>query len=273
MGFWVLLCACALSFAFIQALGIWLLVGVGCLFIAIELCFPDLVLPPRRHWYVRALAINLVQVAISRVGAATWEVTAQRWVLLDSLSSAPWCTPMVGGALCYLAVTFVFYWWHRWRHESELLWVLFHQLHHSPARLEALTSFYKAPLEIFVDSLLVAFIHYSLLGLGEEAMIYTSAFSVYGELLYHMNIRTPVALGYFFQRPEMHRIHHLRDSQYLSKNYSDLPLWDIVFGVSGCDFEGWRTSALVRCPPPPTHTHTYPSRPPAPPRLPSATDI
>jgi hypothetical protein len=34
-----------------------------------------------------------------------------------------------------------------------------------------------------------------------------------GEFVYHMNIRTPEWLGYFIQRPESHRVHHLRDSQ------------------------------------------------------------
>lgn len=112
-----------------------------------------------------------------------------------------------------LLVTFVFYWWHRWRHESEFLWVAFHQVHHSPARLEAITSFYKSPLEIVADSMIVALIHYTVLGLGESHYLYTAAYSVYGEFLYHMNVRTPVWLGYFVQRPEAHRVHHLRDSQ------------------------------------------------------------
>ena len=36
----------------------------------------------------------------------------------------------------YLAITFVYYWWHRARHQSDVLWRVLHQLHHSPARLE-----------------------------------------------------------------------------------------------------------------------------------------
>jgi sterol desaturase/sphingolipid hydroxylase (fatty acid hydroxylase superfamily) len=232
-GFWTLLVLCLLSFGFIQRLGMYLLLCVGAVFMVVERIFPDLVLPQRRFWFARAVTINIVQVLISQLGTITWEVDARarRWELFDALSDQPWCTPLVGGFLSYFANTFIFYWWHRWRHESEFLWVWLHQVHHSPARLEALTSFYKAPLEIFADSVLIAVVHYSVLGLPETHMIYASAFSVYGELLYHMNIRTPVWLGYVFQRPESHRIHHLRDSQALSKNYSDLPLWDILFGT------------------------------------------
>ena len=43
----------------------------------------------------------------------------------------------------------------------------------------------------------------------------------------HVNIRTPQWLGYIVQRPESHSLHHGRGiHQY---NYSDLPLFDIVF--------------------------------------------
>src|SRR6185436_19364061 len=45
----------------------------------------------------------------------------------------------------------------------------------------------------------------------------------------HINVRTPQWLGYFVQRPESHSLHHGRGiHQY---NYSDLPLFDILFGT------------------------------------------
>ena len=49
------------------------------------------------------------------------------------------------------------------------------------------------------------------------------------ELFYHWNVRTPHWLGYLFQRPEMHRRHHERN--WHRSNYSDLPLWDWLFGT------------------------------------------
>ena len=49
------------------------------------------------------------------------------------------------------------------------------------------------------------------------------------ELCYHVNIATPRVLGLFFQRPEMHRIHHQRSRH--RYNYSDLPIWDLLFGT------------------------------------------
>src|SRR5687768_3945278 len=44
-----------------------------------------------------------------------------------------------GVALGYVAVTFVFYFWHRARHEQRWLWRFVHQFHHSPQRIEVIT--------------------------------------------------------------------------------------------------------------------------------------
>ncbi len=45
----------------------------------------------------------------------------------------------------------------------------------------------------------------------------------------HANIRTPRWLGYLIQRPESHALHHGRGIH--RYNYSDLPLWDMIFGT------------------------------------------
>jgi sterol desaturase/sphingolipid hydroxylase (fatty acid hydroxylase superfamily) len=49
------------------------------------------------------------------------------------------------------------------------------------------------------------------------------------ELFYHWNVSTPHWLGYIFQRPESHCIHHQEGLH--SYNYADLPLWDMLFGT------------------------------------------
>jgi sterol desaturase/sphingolipid hydroxylase (fatty acid hydroxylase superfamily) len=42
-------------------------------------------------------------------------------------------------------------------------------------------------------------------------------------------VRTPQWIGYLFQRPESHCIHHQRGLH--RYNYSDFPFWDILFGT------------------------------------------
>ena len=45
----------------------------------------------------------------------------------------------------------------------------FHQVHHSPQRIEIITSFYKHPFEILANSVLSSAILYLLVGVGPEA--------------------------------------------------------------------------------------------------------
>ncbi|NJM34973.1 MAG: hypothetical protein HC850_10040, partial [Rhodomicrobium sp.] len=44
--------------------------------------------------------------------------------------------PVLEGFIGWFVGTFFFYWWHRIRHMNGW-WQLFHQVHHSPARIEA----------------------------------------------------------------------------------------------------------------------------------------
>jgi sterol desaturase/sphingolipid hydroxylase (fatty acid hydroxylase superfamily) len=54
-------------------------------------------------------------------------------------------------------------------------------------------------------------------------------FTALGEFFYHTSIRTPRCVGFFFQRPEMHRIHH--QYQRHKNNYGDITWWDMLFGT------------------------------------------
>ena len=72
-----------------------------------------------------------------------------------------------------------------------------------------------------------------------------------GEFFYHTNVKTPHWVGYFFQRPEMHRIHHEYERH--QNNYGDITWWDMLFGtyqnpdefVSRCGFDAIREEQLV----------------------------
>jgi sterol desaturase/sphingolipid hydroxylase (fatty acid hydroxylase superfamily) len=66
--------------------------------------------------------------------------------------------------VCWFVGTFFFY-WHR--AALVLFWRVFHQIHHSACRIETLTSFYKHPLEIAVNSVLRSIVF--VLGASVEA--------------------------------------------------------------------------------------------------------
>jgi len=218
---------------FVPALAIaadyWTLLTVFAVFVgcfALERLQPGWTLPRVRTWPLRVLAVNAVQLAVVVLAGFTWE----RWlggasVLHLGEAIGPWA-----GALgAYFIATFVFYWWHRWRHESDLLWRLFHQIHHSPQRLEVVTSFYKHPGEMIFNSVLGSVLAYSLLGLSLEGGAVYTLLTALGEFFYHTNVRTPRWVGYVFQRPEMHRIHHQYGHH--RNNYGDIVWWDMLFGT------------------------------------------
>jgi len=72
-------------------------------------------------------------------------------------------------------------------------------------------------------------VFFPLLGLSPEAGAIVSAFLAFNAAFQHANIRTPRWLGYLVQRPESHGVHHGRGIH--RYNYSDLPLWDMLFGT------------------------------------------
>src|SRR5207253_359635 len=117
--------------------------GIAVAMIAVELLAPGRRWPQAPGWIARALLLNVVQAGTVFLTGATWD----RWfpqLRLWDLSALGIATGAVVG---YLVITFVYYWWHRARHEIPFLWRWFHQVHHSPQRIEVITSFYKHPLE------------------------------------------------------------------------------------------------------------------------------
>jgi sterol desaturase/sphingolipid hydroxylase (fatty acid hydroxylase superfamily) len=203
-----------------------LLIAIAALMILIERFWPGQALPTVKGWWVRIALVNLVQLGIVIVAGLTWD----RWLASFSLLHLSDRMGDVPSALvAYFISTFVYYWWHRVRHESSFFWKLCHQLHHSPRRIELLASFYKHPVEIFLNSVISAALVYTLLGCSVKAAAIYTAITAVAEYFYHWNIRTPRWIGTLIQRPESHRVHH--QYQHHTQNYADLPLWDWMFGT------------------------------------------
>jgi sterol desaturase/sphingolipid hydroxylase (fatty acid hydroxylase superfamily) len=68
-----------------------------------------------------------------------------------------------------------------------------------------------------------------LLGLSPAAGAVYTLCTALGEFFYHTSVRTPRWVGFFFQRPEMHRIHHQYERH--KNNYGDIVWWDMLFGT------------------------------------------
>lgn len=203
------------------------LIGVlAAAFFLLERILPGRELPESGAWYLRTAFLNACQLGITIVAGLSWNRWLQGFSVLHMSSHL---TVVLQGFLAWFVGTFVFYWWHRFRHENNFLWRVFHQVHHSPARIEMLTAFYKHPLEIAADSILSSAILFSLLGASLQAAAWYNVFAVLGEFFYHSNLKTPSWFGWFLQRPEHHSIHHQLGVH--GYNYGDITWWDRIFGT------------------------------------------
>ena len=80
-----------------------------------------------------------------------------------------------------------------------------------------------------VNSLISGFIVYPILGCSTLGTFWYNFFAATGEYFYHANLRSPSWLRFLIQTPELHSVHHQLDVH--AHNYSDIPLWDRLFGT------------------------------------------
>ncbi|MFL9837732.1 hypothetical protein ABS768_09505 [Flavobacterium sp. ST-75] len=86
-------------------------------------------LPQVPTWSIRVLGVNFIQLGVVLLAGISWE----KWLSSSSLFClSDYVSPVWGGIIAYFIATFIFYWWHRWRHHIDFLWTHFHQIHHSP---------------------------------------------------------------------------------------------------------------------------------------------
>jgi sterol desaturase/sphingolipid hydroxylase (fatty acid hydroxylase superfamily) len=201
------------------------IVCIGAAMMTLEAWRPARRLPRVRRFWPRALLLNGLQAGVVVLAGFTWGDWL-RGASLVELSGWPLPAAVLAG---YLVSSFIYYFWHRARHEVPVLWRCFHQLHHSPSRIQLAMSFFKHPSEFVANSLLSTLIAYPLLGLSPSQAGLLTGVTAIAEFFYHWNVRTPRWVGWFIQRPEMHRIHHQRDRH--GCNFADLPVIDMLFGT------------------------------------------
>ena len=178
-----------------------------------------------RRWMLLATGLGLGTAAVTLGGGYVFAGVISRHALFRAGAYLP---DVLVGVASFVLTSFIFYWWHRATHASDWLWRVFHQLHHSAKRVEALTAFYAHPMDSAAAILISGFSSYVMLGAtpfaAACALLLTGAF----DLFLHSDLRTPTWLGFFVQRPEMHTVHHAEGHH--AQNYG-LPLWDLIFGT------------------------------------------
>lgn len=195
-------------------------------FLVTEKLWPAREFPPRRGWQWLGIAflalIGTISTVVPLLLPGEW-LAAHRWV-----DGAP--LGVAGGTLVgYVVMEGVIYAWHRTAHNVGFLWRGFHQLHHSPRRVDIPGSVLFHPLEMVVQTSLQVFVTVIALGLEPLAAALVGYLVAFNGFFQHWNVRTPHWLGYVIQRPESHCVHHRLGFHYY--NYSDFPPWDMLFGT------------------------------------------
>lgn len=198
------------------------------------------------YWYTRAILLNLLILPVVILGAVTWDTLFQTQSIFSIKKSLP---EPVQGLLIYLLFHFLFYWWHRFKHQNDFLWRIFHQVHHSIQRIEVLSSNYLHPLDVASGLTLGSFVAYFVLGASLEGMAWFTFYLGSMGYFLHSNIKVPRWLGYIIQTPQMHRRHHEYGKH--DSNYCDIVWFDMMFGtyenpVEACERCGFDTNKEIR---------------------------
>jgi sterol desaturase/sphingolipid hydroxylase (fatty acid hydroxylase superfamily) len=207
----------------------WINLSVAALFpamLVIELIWPARRFPRVPYWHWLGIGLFFV---IGIWNAVLIELIPSEWLAthrLFNLSQLGFLPSIVIGQM---VITLATYTWHRATHEINFLWRGFHQLHHAPQHLNIYAANVIHPTDIAVYIVLTLVIALFVLGVDPLAAVILANLGAFNAFFQHWNVRTPQWLGYILQRPESHCIHHERGLH--RYNYSDLPLWDIVFGT------------------------------------------
>jgi sterol desaturase/sphingolipid hydroxylase (fatty acid hydroxylase superfamily) len=190
---------------------------------------------PNRRWArrVKKLAGNSVVAAVAAgglVAASTWaaQTSAQKLFkkrVLPDLGNGPLA---LGAAI--LGWDFIYYWNHRFMHETRFMWAI-HVVHHSSEKYNlstALRQTWADSLGLFVPYGLL-----SLLGIRPEVIETSRQINLIYQYWIHTDaIRTIGPLEEVLNTASHHRVHHGVNKQYLDKNHgSILILWDRLFGT------------------------------------------
>lgn len=173
----------------------------------------------------QALAVVL-KVGVIAVYAWIWQWSVARGWLPWTLSERdPWL--WVGA---FLAVDFLYYWWHRLSHEVNVLWAV-HVVHHQSEDYNLAVALRQSLMSSVTS--LPFYAPLALLGLPPFVFAATWALNTVAQFWFHTQLIGRLGpLEWFVNTPSHHRVHHAVNPRYLDKNYgAAFIVWDRLFGT------------------------------------------
>lgn len=135
------------------------------------------------------------------------------------------------GQLGFFFVThdFYIYWFHRWQHNSPVLWRT-HEAHHSAIDVDWLAGTRSHSLEILINQT-IEFMPIVLLGAAPEVALMKATLDAVWGMYIHSNLDVRSGrLQLVINGPEMHRWHHASELAPPGRNFgTKLAIWDWLF--------------------------------------------
>lgn len=127
---------------------------------------------------------------------------------------------------------FYIYWFHRWQHNSKILWRT-HEAHHSVKEVDWIAGSRSHVVEIIINQT-IEFAPIILLGADPMVVPIKACIDAVWGMYIHSNINVRSGKWqYFINGPEMHQWHHAETVETYFANYATkFAFWDWLFGTA-----------------------------------------
>lgn len=131
----------------------------------------------------------------------------------------------------FITLDFYVYWWHRWRHEYNILWNE-HVIHHSSEEYNLPVALRQTISDI-VNPATFLLLPAAIFGVSLDVIVVLGVVMLFGGFWYHTQLIGKLGfLEKIIVTPSHHRIHHAINLIYIDKNYGGiLIIWDKLFGT------------------------------------------
>lgn len=190
-----------------------------------EALFPARELPTIKNWKLKGMIAFAVFFFLSSYLPMIWDGYLANYQLMNLEGLGTYWGAFVGVLIYELGE----YIWHRTMHNSDTLWKVFHQMHHSAERLDSYGAFYFSLMDMLGWIVLGSITLVVVAGFTPQATTLIILITTFFSIFQHSNIKTAKWIGYFVQRPEAHAVHHAKGIH--AYNYAGISLFDIIFGT------------------------------------------
>ena len=132
--------------------------------------------------------------------------------------------------LAFVGADFIYYWWHRYSHEINILWAG-HAVHHQSQEYNLSVSLRQSWFTNFSAG--IFYLPLALLGIPLPIFVAMKSFMIIYQFWIHTRLIDKLGpVEWIFNTPSHHRVHHGINPIYIDKNYAGtFIIWDRLFGT------------------------------------------